>query len=68
MGFLPPMISDNAQTHSLHSVRTRLNKFSEKEQGHLINWGYALTDAAMRRYLLERDVVPGKWPVPEYPL
>ena len=29
-------------------MRTRLNAFSPKEQAHLINWGYALADSALR--------------------
>jgi hypothetical protein len=28
-------------------MRTRLNKFSPEEQAQLINWGYALADAAL---------------------
>ena len=31
-------------------MRTRLNPFSNQEQGELVNWGYALADAAVRRY------------------
>jgi NTE family protein len=29
-------------------MRTRLNKFNDKEQGQLINWGFALADSALR--------------------
>ena len=32
-------------------MRTRLNKFNEREQCELINWGYAICDAAIRRYV-----------------
>jgi hypothetical protein len=31
----------------------------------LINWGYALTDAAMRRHVPDKDITPGKLPYPE---
>ena len=34
----------------LAAMRTRLNAFSPEEQELLINWGYAVTDAAMRRW------------------
>ncbi len=62
------MISDNGLTGSLHQIRTRLNRFSEEEQGHLINWGYALTDTALRRHVLGEGTPKGNWPIPEYPL
>lgn len=55
----------------LAAIRTRLNPFSDEEQGHLINWGYALCDAALRGYVAA--LVPGarrppSWPVPAFPL
>jgi NTE family protein len=49
-------------------MRTRLNCFSAFEQGSLINWGYALADAALRAHVFDAGVPAGKWPVPEYPL
>jgi NTE family protein len=57
-----PMTQDSGLTAGLCRIRTRLNRFSAAEQGHLINWGYALTDAAMRRYVLASDPEPGAWP------
>lgn len=62
------MVKDNPVTRDLKHVRTRLNRFSEKEQGLLINWGYALADTAMRRHVIEEDVEPGTWPVLRYRL
>jgi NTE family protein len=62
-----PLAADNDLTHELRRVRTRLNHFKPEEQGHLINWGYALTDAAMRRYV-EPDATNGKLPCQDYPL
>jgi NTE family protein len=64
------MVKDNETTASLCKIRTRLNKFSEQEQGQLINWGYALTNAAMRRHVLPSgsDVMIGTWPTPEHAL
>lgn len=54
----------NAVNAKLQTIRTRLNAFSDEEQGQLINWGYALTDAAMRKYVLDPDPGPGQWPYP----
>ena len=39
-----------AMTTQLAAMRTRLNAFTDEEQERLINWGYAVTDAAMRRW------------------
>jgi len=55
----------------LARIRTRLNKFSEREQGELINWGYALTDAALHAYapqLLGQNPPPAQWPIPKWAL
>jgi NTE family protein len=52
----------------LKQIRTRLNKFTPIEQGQLINWGYALTDAAMRKYVDAANAAPSKWPISEFPL
>jgi NTE family protein len=62
------MTSDNTTTESLQHIRTRLNEFTPTEQGRLINWGYALTDAGMRKYVDPTNAVPGAWPVPQFPL
>jgi NTE family protein len=52
-------------------VRTRLNPFSDQEQEQLINWGYALCDAAIRKHAPPL-VVPGAprpaWPCPTHAL
>jgi NTE family protein len=62
-GVAGALCRDTPVTDALRAIRTRLNPFTDEEQGRLINWGYALTDAALRRYL------PGAhgtaaWPVP----
>ncbi len=63
------MVTDNFLTASLCSMRTRLNKFTDEEQGLLINWGYALADAALRRHLpLPPGITPGEWPAPQQKL
>ena len=56
------------QVRSLAGIRTRLNKFSEEEQGLLINWGYALADAGLRAYVVEEVVTEGQWPVQRHAL
>jgi NTE family protein len=59
----------DAATACLASMRTRLNCFSEGEQGRLINGGYALCDAALRRYVLPGAALPPpQWPCPLYAL
>jgi len=62
------MVKDNKKTDGLQSIATRLSPFSPKDQGELINWGYALTDAALRRWYFSTPQPPGKWPIPEYAL
>ncbi|MBO6519272.1 MAG: patatin-like phospholipase family protein [Rhodospirillales bacterium] len=56
-----PIVQDSQATADLASVRTRLDAFADAEQKALINWGYALTDAAMRRYVQE-NAQPGRLP------
>ena len=63
-----PMTHDSAASGSLQHIRTRLNEFTAEEQGRLINWGYALADAGMRKYVLKGAVPAGSWPDPGFPL
>jgi NTE family protein len=52
-------------TRYLASLRTRLDAFSEGEQCRLVNGGYALCDAAMRKYVVTgQPIPPPKWPYP----
>jgi NTE family protein len=46
------------------SIRTRLNRFEDVEQEQLINWGYAVCDAPVRRYAPEIIANPSlpQWP------
>jgi NTE family protein len=62
------MVRDNEQTASLKYIKTRLNGFSDERQGLLINWGYALTDTALRKYYFKEEKAPGQWPIPEFAL
>ena len=50
------------------ALGTRLNPFSDEEQGRLINWGWYLTDLAVRTRLPDAGEPPTSWPVPEFPL
>jgi NTE family protein len=49
-------------------IRTRLNPFSDEEQGHLINWGWYVMDLAMRSHVMNDAPAPQAWPIPEWPL
>lgn len=57
-----------ATTATLARVRTRLNPFTEAEQGSLINWGYAIADAAMRKWVEPTAPPPPGWPYQAYAL
>jgi NTE family protein len=68
---LPPALRVNdALTAPLARIRTRLNAFDDREQGLLINWGYVLTDTAIRSHApqLARTLTAPAWPCPETPL
>lgn len=47
-GLAAAPLADNKKTRKIAAMRTRLNKFKSDEQKQLINWGYALADAALR--------------------
>lgn len=55
------LIADSDVTRALRHMRTRLNPFNEREQCELINWGYALCDAALRAHV-QPGVRPPRWP------
>jgi NTE family protein len=59
---------DPAKTGGLKDIRTRLNAFDRSEQERLINWGYALCDAAMRSFIDPAAAGPTRWPCPASPL
>jgi NTE family protein len=54
----------------LAAIRTRLTAFSDQEQGELINWGYALADAAIRKHAphLATGAPAPQWPEPAWAL
>ena len=43
---------------------TRLAKFSTTTQERTINWGYAVCDAAMRKWVIEGETPPPRFPYP----
>ena len=49
-------------------MRTRLNPFTDAEQCRLINGGYALCDAAMRKYVIPGAGPAPRWPYPQFSL
>lgn len=61
---------DPAAVLPLASIRTRLDPFDEEEQGRLVNWGYALADAAVRRHAPQLVASPAlpSWPEPAFAL
>lgn len=68
-GMADALARDNEKTRELQDIRTRLNEFTTREQGRLINWGYALADAGMRKHVMAgKPFAPAAWPVPEHPL
>lgn len=67
-GLKETLARDSDVTGALQLIRTRLNEFSPKEQGQLINWGYALTDAAMRAWVVPDATCATAWPIAEFAL
>jgi NTE family protein len=57
-----------ALTGPLSRMRTRLNPFSDEEQGRLINWGWYMMDLAMRSFVKSGEPAPEACSVPEWPL
>jgi len=57
-----PLLADSDATRALCRLRTRLSCFSDAEQTALINWGYALSDAAARSKLNLPDDPPAQLP------
>ena len=63
---LPVLVS---RASELKLMRTRLNRFSQREQCSLINWGYAACDTALRRHWLPAQGAQApSWPYPDFAL
>lgn len=65
---ISPIVHDSPLSQSLATIRTHLDPFTLSEQGHLINWGYALCDAAIRRHADGLGKTIGQQPIPEHSL
>ena len=54
----------------LTAIRTRLDRFKEQEQCELVNWGYAVSDAAVRAFAPHVGTVAARavWPYARYAL
>jgi NTE family protein len=50
------------QTTRLAEIKTRLKRLDAAVQERLVNWGYAITDAAMRRWVDPRLAAPPGFP------
>lgn len=67
-GLTDAMAKDDETSRALETIPTRLAAFAPERQGRLINWGYALADAALRsRAGFGTLPAPTAWPVPEHP-
>jgi NTE family protein len=64
------LVRDNEVTRGLREIKTRLTSFSDADKGKLINWGYALADAGMRKHVenILVKIPDPQWPFPEYSL
>jgi NTE family protein len=60
-GLSNPMCIDTEESHMLELIQTRLKALDSQTQERLINWGYALADAAIRRHV-DPAIAPGSWP------
>jgi len=56
------------KTTALAQVQTRLKKMPSRTQEELINWGYAVCDAALRAYVDTNIAPPTDFPYPDSPI
>jgi NTE family protein len=59
-----PLDCPHARTTALAKVKTRLKRLDDAVQARLINWGYAVCDAALRKHLDPRIKKPAGFPYP----
>ena len=59
------IVKDSAATARLQTIPTRLTRFSDMDQTQLINWGYALCDAAIRCHVRSSAPMPSGLPFPD---
>jgi NTE family protein len=57
--------ADPARTAELAATRTRLGRLDPERQQRLVNWGYTVSDAALRAYVVTDAPAPQRLPYPE---
>jgi NTE family protein len=60
-----PLEAPHDSTLALAETPTRLARVEDRLQERLINWGYAICDAGLRRHLDERAPPPAGFPYPQ---
>ena len=63
-GLADPLPCDFAKTQKLADVLTRLKRMPDQFQERLINWGYAVCDAGLRRHYRPDLPRPQDFPYP----
>lgn len=60
----PVLDAPHERTLRLAGIKTRLGRMPEDQQQQLLNWGYAVCDAAMRRHVVGDARPPDRFPYP----
>jgi NTE family protein len=60
-----PLVAPHDSTIALAETPTRLARVEDRLQERLINWGYAICDAGLRRHLDEQAPAPAGFPYPQ---
>ena len=63
-GLADPMECSDERCADLAATPTRLKRLDDSVQERLINWGFAVADAALRRYVAPSLPKPAKLPYP----
>jgi NTE family protein len=54
-----------SKTMRIANIKTRLKSMDRKDQKRLINWGYAVSDAALRKHMETSATAPAGFPYPD---
>lgn len=54
-----------SKTEQIANIKTRLKSMDRKDQKRLINWGYAVSDAALRKHFKTSAAAPAGFPYPD---
>lgn len=63
-----PLPSDPTKTAALAAIPTRLKRLDRRTQKRLINWGYTVSDTAIRKWVRPELPRPEDLPYPDQPL